>query len=130
LTAGRWIVDGMNVIGSRPTGWWRDRPGAMRGLVEELEAFAGQNGDEVTVVFDGRPFDLDSPSVDQLTCLAGVSGLLFALNDTTATIATAARPVGRPRFLCRADAVSRTPVTIPRPATTNLPLLPSGWSSD
>ena len=29
----RWIVDGMNVIGSRPTGWWRDRPGAMRGLV-------------------------------------------------------------------------------------------------
>lgn len=64
MTTGRWIVDGMNVIGSRPTGWWRDRPGAMRGLVEELEAFAGQNGDEVTVVFDGRPFDLDSPSVD------------------------------------------------------------------
>ena len=32
----RWIVDGMNVIGSRPTGWWRDRPGAMRGLVAEL----------------------------------------------------------------------------------------------
>ena len=30
----------MNVIGSRPTGWWRDRPGAMRELVEELKAFA------------------------------------------------------------------------------------------
>ena len=36
----RWIVDGMNVIGSRPTGWWRDRPRAMRELVDELEAFA------------------------------------------------------------------------------------------
>ena len=22
-----WLVDGMNVIGSRPTGWWRDRTG-------------------------------------------------------------------------------------------------------
>ena len=63
MTAGRWIVDGMNVIGSRPTGWWRDRPGAMRDLVEELDAFAGRGGDEVTVVFDGRAFDLDSPSV-------------------------------------------------------------------
>jgi predicted RNA-binding protein with PIN domain len=55
----RWIVDGMNVIGSRPDGWWRDRPGAMRSLVEELEAFAGRIGDPVTVVFDGRPFDLE-----------------------------------------------------------------------
>jgi len=63
LTAGRWIVDGMNVIGSRPTGWWRDRPGAMRDLVEELDAFAGREGDEVMVVFDGRAFDLDSSRV-------------------------------------------------------------------
>ena len=60
----RWIVDGMNVIGSRPTGWWRDRPGAMRSLVEELEAFTDRTGDEVAVVFDGKPFELDSPSVD------------------------------------------------------------------
>src|SRR5262245_30869674 len=35
LTAARWIVDGMNVIGSRPNAWWRDRPGAMRDLVDE-----------------------------------------------------------------------------------------------
>jgi predicted RNA-binding protein with PIN domain len=66
LTSGRWIVDGMNVIGSRPTGWWRDRPGAMRDLVEELDEFAGREGDEVTVVFDGRPFDLDGPRVGVL----------------------------------------------------------------
>jgi predicted RNA-binding protein with PIN domain len=55
----RWIVDGMNVIGSRPTGWWHDRPGAMRELVEELKAFAASTGDPVTVVFDGRPFELE-----------------------------------------------------------------------
>jgi len=55
----RWIVDGMNVIGSRPTGWWRDRPGAMRELVEELKAFAERSGDPVTVVLDGKPFHLE-----------------------------------------------------------------------
>lgn len=60
----RWLVDGMNVIGSRPTGWWRDRPGAMRALVERLEAFAAATGDEVAVVFDGRPFDLTGDRVD------------------------------------------------------------------
>jgi predicted RNA-binding protein with PIN domain len=59
----RWIVDGMNVIGSRPTGWWRDRPGAMRGLVSELGAFAEREGDDVTVVFDGKPFELEGDGV-------------------------------------------------------------------
>jgi predicted RNA-binding protein with PIN domain len=60
----RWIVDGMNVIGSRPTGWWRDRPRAMRELVGELEAFAARSGEPVSVVFDGRPFDLESDAID------------------------------------------------------------------
>ena len=60
----RWLVDGMNLIGSRPTGWWRDRPGAMRELVEELEAFAAATDEPVTVVFDGRPFELASESVE------------------------------------------------------------------
>jgi predicted RNA-binding protein with PIN domain len=55
----RWLIDGMNVIGSRPTGWWRDRPGAMRTLAQELGHFAERSGDRVTVVFDGAPFDLE-----------------------------------------------------------------------
>lgn len=55
----RWLVDGMNVIGSRPTGWWRDRPGAMRSLVEQLDALADRSGNRVTVVLDGQPFDLE-----------------------------------------------------------------------
>jgi predicted RNA-binding protein with PIN domain len=53
-TVTRWLVDGMNLIGSRPDGWWRDRPRAMRELVEDLRGL----GEPVTVVFDGRPFDL------------------------------------------------------------------------
>ncbi len=51
----RLIVDGNNVIGSRPDGWWRDRQGAARRLVAELDAFAARTADEVMVVFDGRP---------------------------------------------------------------------------
>jgi predicted RNA-binding protein with PIN domain len=60
----RFLVDGMNVIGSRPTGWWRDRPGAMRALVEELREFAAREGHDVTVVFDGRPFELEGDGVE------------------------------------------------------------------
>jgi 8-oxo-dGTP pyrophosphatase MutT (NUDIX family) len=36
------IVDAANVVGSRPDGWWRDRAGAARRLVEEVGALAAQ----------------------------------------------------------------------------------------
>jgi predicted RNA-binding protein with PIN domain len=49
-----WIVDGMNLIGSRPDGWWRDRAGAQRRLVSDLARLATSDGDEVAVVFDGQ----------------------------------------------------------------------------
>jgi predicted RNA-binding protein with PIN domain len=54
----RWLVDGMNVIGSRPDRWWNDPDRAVRRFIEELEGFAGSTGDEVVVVFDRRPPDL------------------------------------------------------------------------
>ena len=52
----------MNVVGSRPDGWWRDRRGAMRRLVQALDEWAGS--DEVVVVFDGAPFDVDASRVE------------------------------------------------------------------
>jgi predicted RNA-binding protein with PIN domain len=51
----RWIVDGMNVIGTRPDGWWRDRDGAMLRLVKALEEWAALEGEDVTVVFERPP---------------------------------------------------------------------------
>jgi predicted RNA-binding protein with PIN domain len=51
----RWIVDGMNVIGSRPDGWWRDRGRAMSALVERLEQWATAEHADVTVVFERPP---------------------------------------------------------------------------
>jgi carboxymethylenebutenolidase len=35
------VVDGANVVGSRPDGWWRDRAGAARRLADGLAALAG-----------------------------------------------------------------------------------------
>src|SRR5689334_17366075 len=51
----RWIVDGMNVIGSRPDGWWKDRNSAMVALVERLDRWASGQGGQVTVVFERPP---------------------------------------------------------------------------
>jgi nicotinic acid mononucleotide adenylyltransferase/predicted RNA-binding protein with PIN domain len=51
----RLIVDGNNVIGSRPDGWWRDRPGAARRLIAALQELARRSGDQISVVLDGRP---------------------------------------------------------------------------
>jgi hypothetical protein len=33
-------IDAMNVIGSRPTGWWRDRPAAVGRLFDASRRFA------------------------------------------------------------------------------------------
>jgi predicted RNA-binding protein with PIN domain len=45
----------MNVIGSRPDGWWKDRNGAMVTLVESLDRWASGQGETVTVVFERPP---------------------------------------------------------------------------
>lgn len=59
----RWLVDGMNVIGTRPDGWWRDRGGAMARLTADLDAWAAERPDDaVAVVFDGRPRDVGVPA--------------------------------------------------------------------
>src|SRR3954449_9824842 len=49
------FIDAMNVIGSRPDGWWRDRDGAIRRLIDDVRAWADE---EVTVVLDHGPDDL------------------------------------------------------------------------
>jgi predicted RNA-binding protein with PIN domain len=51
----RWLVDGMNVIGTRPDGWWRDRDAAMLRLVDLLERWAASENEDVTVVFERKP---------------------------------------------------------------------------
>ena len=50
-----WIVDAMNVIGSRPTGWWRDRRAAVRRLLDATRRLVAVTHEPVTLVVDGRP---------------------------------------------------------------------------
>ena len=51
----RWIIDAMNVIGTRPDGWWRDRHAAMVRLVDQLERWSAAEGHDVTVVLEQPP---------------------------------------------------------------------------
>jgi predicted RNA-binding protein with PIN domain len=46
------VVDGANVVGSRPDGWWKDRSGAARRLHDQL-AVADLSYDVVVLVLEG-----------------------------------------------------------------------------
>ena len=95
------LVDAANVVGSRPDGWWRDRAGAARRLVERLAALpegarpadgpaAGQRVGDVVVVLEGAARagtaegragrvcvrHADGPGDDLLAELAGPGTLL------------------------------------------------------
>ena len=83
----RWVVDGMNVIGSRPTGWWRDRPRAMRELVDQLSGL----GEPVTVVFDGGAFDLEGGDLVDVR-FASRSGRDAADDDIAALVEASEAP--------------------------------------
>src|SRR5205823_13250529 len=89
---GMLVIDGANVIGSRPTGWWRDRAGATRGFQERLRTTvnAGRLDPPVTVVLEGRArAGADDSDVDGVEVVhAPGEG-----DDTIAAIAEAHREV-------------------------------------
>jgi hypothetical protein len=45
------IVDGANVVGARPDGWWKDRAGAARRLHEQL--LTADIDDDIVLVLEG-----------------------------------------------------------------------------
>jgi hypothetical protein len=50
------VVDAANVVGSRPTGWWRDRAGAAKTFVSTIRAAveSGRIDQPVVVVLEGK----------------------------------------------------------------------------
>lgn len=48
----RWVIDGNNVFGSRPDGWWNDRPAAQRRFAQRVAEWCRTHDDDVTLVFD------------------------------------------------------------------------------
>ena len=63
-----YLVDGNNVMGQR-VGWHRDKVAAKKRLLRELAVLHRSGDEEVTVVFDGGPFDdvLDGELLDGIS---------------------------------------------------------------
>jgi hypothetical protein len=106
------VVDAANVIGSRPDGWWRDRAGAARRLLDRLvaalredpatlAAALGAAGAEprVIVVLEGKARDAVPPD------RAGDVPLTVVLAPGTGddTIVEAARRTAPPVLVVTAD---------------------------
>jgi predicted RNA-binding protein with PIN domain len=54
----RLVVDGNNVMGTTPDGWWRDRPAAVRRLLGRLQCLHERSGADLVLVLDVRQDDL------------------------------------------------------------------------
>jgi hypothetical protein len=50
------LIDAANVVGSRPTGWWRDRAGAAQTFVQRVRdaVAAGRLSEQVVIVLEGQ----------------------------------------------------------------------------
>jgi hypothetical protein len=98
------LIDAANVIGSRPNGWWRDRPGAARAFVEQVRASAkaGRLAQPVVVVLEGLARGgVASGVADGVTVLhasgSGDDTLLAVTGDATTqvTLVSADRALGQ-----------------------------------
>lgn len=80
------LVDAANVIGSRPDGWWRDRPGAARRFVERVRAAvaSGALDSSVVVVVEGRSRAGVAPGIAEGVEVVHAPG---EGDDTVATLA-------------------------------------------
>ncbi len=83
------IVDAANVVGARPTGWWRDRPGAARQLVERIRAAtaASRLPAPIVVVLEGAARRGVPPGVADGVEVVHAAG---AGDDAIAQVATVA----------------------------------------
>jgi len=86
------VVDGANVVGSRPDGWWRDRAGAATRLRDALLPIAADGLPdlppplEVVLVVEGRARGVQTAGAVRVVAAPG-SG-----DDTIVELVAAARP--------------------------------------
>ena len=99
------VVDAANVIGSRPTGWWRDRAEAARTFVSRVRAAvdSGRIDQPVVVVLEGKSRQgVPSGLADGVTVIhAAGSGddalveVVAGASDQVVTLVTADRELRR-----------------------------------
>ena len=110
------VVDGANVVGSRPDGWWRDRPGAALRLHSALTR-TDTGYDHVILVLEGKAragvaagadgtvetvhaqADGDSTIIELARSLAGPVAVVTADRALAAAVAEAGATVLKPGWL-------------------------------
>lgn len=93
------LVDAANVVGSRPTGWWRDRAGAARELHARLSAavLSGHLPPGVVVVLEG------AARAGVAEGMADGVQVVHAVGEGDETIVAVATAADRPVTLVSAD---------------------------
>jgi hypothetical protein len=93
------LVDAANVVGSRPNGWWRDRPGAARDLVTRVRrsVLEWALAEPVVLVLEGQA----KRGVDEGTA-DGVE-VIHAAGEGDDTLAALAAESEEPVVLVSAD---------------------------
>ena len=89
------VVDGANVVGARPDGWWRDRAGAASRLAGELVAAldAGVlDADHVHLVLEGAARAAVVPDHDRLSVVRAPADGDSAIVALAAALAAPAHP--------------------------------------
>ncbi|MFI5732447.1 hypothetical protein ACIA49_20165 [Kribbella sp. NPDC051587] len=91
------VVDAANVIGSRPDGWWRDRPGAARRLLEKLVRLQQQLPESTTiaVILEGaarKALDTDLMDLGALRVILAPASGDDTITRTTADYLAVATP--------------------------------------
>jgi hypothetical protein len=115
------LVDAANVVGSRPDGWWRDRPGAATRLLARLAGLAGrrltgpEGGEltctEVVAVVEGQARDVPAPEGVEVLRARG-SG-----DDALAEYAAARAATGEQLLVVTADRGLRARLPLGVPVT-------------
>ncbi|MEB8343054.1 PIN domain-containing protein [Streptomyces endophyticus] len=90
------VVDGANVVGSVPDGWWRDRRGAAERLRDRLVGYGERAGVEVILVVEGAARGVASVPGVRVESAEGsgddhIVGVVAGLDGRVCTVVTADR---------------------------------------
>ncbi len=121
------LVDAANVVGSRPDGWWRDRPGAARTFVGRVRAAtaAGRLAEPVVVVLEGR-----ARSGVEAGAAGGVTVVHASGSGDDTLIAATADAVGTDRGITQVTLVSADRALRRRAQNLGAEVAGPGWLID
>ena len=97
------LIDAANVVGSRPDGWWRDRPGAARRLLAQVRA--ARLPMPVVVVLEGAALEAEPEGPDVVHATASGDDALVDRCGPGVVLVTADRGLRARALLAGAEVV-------------------------